>query len=242
MSRIKFLIAPEESAYHTKLELLSNTIVKLQQHQEENNEKIEQIMSLLKYTPEYKISQFEKGNISLLKKIIDDLKKQLSIKDETHTREQLKIEESLNKLEADNKQIHNKNSSLCELNDGLFKKIKLIEQKNVMMCEINVNLVKKVDAQIKEQLKTEERLNKLEEIDTIKKGRLKDLDNITRLEKEQKQTNILLMDRIYELEKQVRITEKDKIKTEDRLNKLEHDNKELRKIIDELRPTPSKYM
>ena len=50
------------------------------------------------------------------------------------------------------------------------------------------------------------------------------------------------MDRIYELEKQVRITEKDKIKTEDRLNKLEHDNKELRKIIDELRPTPSKYM
>ena len=35
---------------------------------------------------------------------------------------------------------------------------------------------------------------------------------------------------------------KEKIKTEERLNKLEEENRELRKIIDELRPTKSKYM
>ena len=90
--------------------------------------------------------------------------------------------------------------------------------------------------------KFEERLSKIEENIIIKKGRLKDLDNINRLEKEQKQNNILLIDRIYGLEKQIRITEKGKINTEERLNKLEEDNRELRKIIDELRQPKSKYM
>ena len=42
------------------------------------------------------------------------------------------------------------------------------------------------------------------------------------------------LDNVYHLRQQ--------IKTEERLNKLEEDNRELRKIIDELRPTKSKYM
>ena len=92
-------LKPDETAYHTKLELLSNKIVELEKQQ------IEHIIPLLKYTPEYKISQFEKGNIALLKKIIDDLKKQLSIKDETHTKEKIKTEERLNKLESDNREL-----------------------------------------------------------------------------------------------------------------------------------------
>ncbi len=140
-------LEPGETAYHTKLELLSNKIVELEKQQ------IEHIIPLLKN----RIREFVEDNKSSLFKRIDELEK---------------------KFDKINKQ----NSSLFELNQALVKKIEQIQQKNVMLCELNVNLVKKVDAQIKEQLKTE-----------------------------------------------------------DRLNKLEDDNKELRKIIDELR-APSKYM
>ena len=55
-----------------------------------------------------------------------------------------------------------------------------------------------------------------------------------------------LNSRLIQLESQLSIKDemyiREKIKTEERLNKLEKENNELRKIIDELRPTKSKYM
>lgn len=120
-----------------------------------------------------------------------ELEKQLSIKDETDTKEKNKTEERINKLESKLasdinekiEQIQQKNVSLFELNAILVKKVEDFQQKNAIMCELNVRLVKKVDAHTTEQIKIEERLDKLEE-----------------------------------------------------------DNRELRKIIDDLRPTKSAYM
>ncbi len=192
---------PYKYPYDTKLELLSNKIIELEEQHHANcapiilRLKLEYILytidSLNKdsknkkelsphlislETTEYRLNRLEKEIKTKIKdeetfallagRRLCELEKQLSIKDETHTKEKIKTEERLNKLEED-----------------INKKIEQIQQKNVMLCELNVNLVKKVDAQIKEQLKTEERLAKLEE-----------------------------------------------------------DNRELRKIIDELRPTKSSYM
>jgi hypothetical protein len=90
MSRNAFIIAQEENPYHRKLELLSDKIVKLEQQKEETNIKIE-----------YRLRQDYKSVLT----IVHDLKKQLIIKDEIYTREKIKTEERLNKLEADNREM-----------------------------------------------------------------------------------------------------------------------------------------
>jgi hypothetical protein len=78
-------------------------------------------------------------------------------------------------------------------------------------------------------------------------------DDISKYEKETMRIKLLIQSKFNRLEKEMetRIKQlsikdetytKEELKIEERLNKLEEDNRELRKIIDELRPTKSKYM
>ncbi len=96
-------IEPGETSYHTKLRLLNDKIVKLEQYQHESNNQTEKI---LKQNLEFRFKQIEKDHKTVLTDykslltIIVDLKKQLSIKDTPNI-----LEDRLNKLEEQKREL-----------------------------------------------------------------------------------------------------------------------------------------
>ena len=126
----------------------------------------------------------------------------------------------------------------ARLNSGIFnkfeEKIKVIQtnscfvkEKQAQLYNTNIQLEEKIrvltitqSSFVREHKKTEIKINKLEkEIEQL---------NICYRNKEEESFKLLMDHRFCKLE--------------ERLNSVEADNRELRKIIDELRPTKSKYM
>ena len=188
---------PYNYPYDTKLEALSNKIIEYEEG------------SLASRVGAYEPILL-KSKLEYILYTIDALNKESKMKKEVSLLLSLQTtEERINKLEKEIK---------TRIKDE--ESFRLLVGRR--LCELENHLTIKDSYYTKEKLKTEEYIKiKFEYIKT-KFETLIDLNDV--------------------LVKKVESHTREQIKTEERLNKLEADNRELRKIIDELRPTKSKYM